>query len=260
MKRLHFVLVLLVCAMISKVASAHPAIADDGVRNSASYALAGLPNSSIAEGSVFVVFGSNLGPAKLVQVSSFPLPTSAGLAGTSIQITVNGTTVFAIMLYTLSTQVAAVVPSNTPIGTGTLTVTYNGQTSKSAPITVVKSSFGIFATNQSGSGQGVLQNVISQSNRPFNSPTASAQPGQVMILWGTGLGPVSGSEAGQPLPGDMPNWTCTCSSPAWRPRSNTGDAPAAALATIRSFLLCPRVSKVAHSRSMSWWVVSSATS
>ncbi len=192
-------------AMAAIPAVAQPVIAGLGVRNSASYILPGLPNSGIAEGSLFIVFGQNMGPAKIVQVSSFPLPTSAGLAGTSVQVTMNGTVVDAIMLYTLATQVAAVLPSSTPVGTGTMTVTYNGQTSAAAPITVVKSTFGIFAVNQSGTGQGVLQNVNSATDRPFNSPTQSAQPGQVMILWGTGLGPVTGDEAAGPLPGDMPN-------------------------------------------------------
>ena len=185
--------------LASHPAAAQPVIAALGVRNAASYTLPGLPNAGIAQGSLFIVFGQNMGPAKIVQVSSFPLPTSAGLAGTSIQITINGTSVDAIMLYTLATQVAAVLPSSTPIGTGTMTVTYNGQTSAAAPITVVKSTFGIFAVNQSGTGQAVLQNVNSATDRPFNSLTQSAQPGQVMILWGTGLGPVTGNEAAGPL-------------------------------------------------------------
>ena len=192
-------------ALVSVQALSQPTIGTNGVVNSASYAQPGLPNFGVAQGSIFTIFGQNLGPAKIVQVSSFPLPTSAGLSGTSVQVTVNGTQVYAIMLYTLATQVAAVLPSNTPVGTGTVTATYNGQTSNAAPITVVARSFGIFATNQSGSGQGVLQNVNSQSDRPFNGPSVSAQPGQTIILWGTGLGPVSGNEAGEPLPGDMPN-------------------------------------------------------
>jgi len=191
-------------ALLSRTALAQPTVAANGIRNSASYALPGLPNAGVAQGSIFVIFGQNLGPAKIVEVSSFPLPTSAGLAGTSIQISVNGTNVFAIMLYTLETQVAAVLPSTTPIGTGTVTVTYNGQTSAPAPITVVKSTFGIFAVNQSGSGPGVLQNVNSQTDRPFNSPSESAQPGQVMILWGTGIGPVTG---------DMPQVRCRAICP-----------------------------------------------
>jgi len=176
MKQLSSVLMAMaVVTVISPRAFAQPVIASLGVRNAASYTLPGLPNSGVAQGSLFIVFGQNLGPAKIVQVSSFPLPTSQGLSGTSIQVTVNGTTVDAIMLYTLATQVAAVLPSKTPTGTGTITVTYNGQTSAPVPITVVRSSFGIFAVNQSGTGPGVLQNVRSQSDRPANSPTQSAQ-------------------------------------------------------------------------------------
>jgi uncharacterized protein (TIGR03437 family) len=206
MKQLHsMVLALALGVLAPHPAAAQPVIAALGVRNAASYTLPGLPNSGIAQGSLFIVFGQNMGPTKIVQVSSFPLPTSAGLAGTSIQVTVNGTNVDAIMLYTLATQVAAVLPSNTPIGAGTLTVTYNGQTSAPAPITVVRSSFRILAVKLSGTGQGVLQNVNSQSDRPFNTPAQSAQPGQVIILWGTGLGPVSGNETAGPLPGDMPS-------------------------------------------------------
>jgi len=110
-----------------------------------------------------------------------------------------------IMLYTLATQVAAVLPSNTPVGSGTLTVTYNGQTSDPEAITVVKSSFGIFTLNQAGSGSGVLQNVNSQTDRPINGATKPARPGQVMVLWGTGIGPVAGNEAAGPLPGDLKN-------------------------------------------------------
>jgi uncharacterized protein (TIGR03437 family) len=198
-----FAIVLL--ALVPLRASAQPVIASLGVRNGGSYALPGLPNSSIAQGSIFIVFGQNLGPAKIVQVSSFPLPTSQGLSGTSVQVTVSGTTVYAIMLYTLAGQVAAVLPSNTPVGSGTVTVTYNGSTSAPAPITVIPSSVGIFSVNQAGSGPGVLQNVNSATDRPLNSATQPATPGQVIILWGTGLGPVTGDEAAGPLPGDMPN-------------------------------------------------------
>ncbi|MGH8246396.1 MAG: hypothetical protein ACREUU_08180, partial [Gammaproteobacteria bacterium] len=155
--------------------------------------------------SIFIVFGSNLGPATLVQVSSFPLPTAAGLAGTSVRVTVAGTSLDAIMLYTSATQVAAVLPSSTPLGSGTVTVTYSGRTSATAPITVVRSSPGIFALNQAGSGPGVIQNVISESSRPFNAVTEPVRPGQIMILWGTGIGPVSGNEAAGPLPGNLAN-------------------------------------------------------
>lgn len=187
------------------LASAAPTVALNGILNGGNYALPGLPNSGIAQGSIFVVFGQDLGPATLAQVSSFPLPTSQGLAGTSIRVTVGGTTVDAIMLYTSAAQVAAVLPSNTPLGGGTLTLTYNGQNSNASPLTVVRSSFGTFTLNQAGSGPGVIENYNSALDHPINTITQSARPGQVVILWGTGLGPVSGNEAAQPLPGDLTN-------------------------------------------------------
>lgn len=161
-----------------------------GVVNPASNIPPGIfQNSGIAQGSIFTVYGSNLGPASLVQASALPLPTTAGLAGTSITITAGGTTVTAPMLYTSSGQVAAVLPSNTPVGSGGLTLTYNGL-SGSTPITVVASNFGISTVNESGSGPA----VVTFPNYSVVSNTNSAKPGDTLILWGTGLGPLpSGS-------------------------------------------------------------------
>ena len=205
MKKLGGLLIAFVVLWVgwASYANAAPTIAQNGILNGASYALPGLPNSGIAQGSIFIVFGQELGPATLVQVSSFPLPTSQGLAGTSIRVTVGGTTLNAIMLYTSAGQVAAVLPSNTPVGSGTLTVTYNNQTSAARPITVVRSSFGIFTLNQAGSGPGVIQNYNSATDAPFNTITQSARPGQVEILWGTGLGPTIGNETFAPPAIDM---------------------------------------------------------
>ena len=97
-----------------------------GVYNAASWVPAGLPNSGIAEGSIFTLVGTGIGPANLVQVTSYPLPTSQGLGGTSIQVTVGGVTNSCIMVYTVATQVAAILPSSTPVGAGTLSLTYQG--------------------------------------------------------------------------------------------------------------------------------------
>jgi uncharacterized protein (TIGR03437 family) len=122
-----------------------------------------------------------------------------------VKVTVGGTTVDAFMYYASATQVAAILPSNTPSGTGTVTVTYNGVTSATAPIRVVDASFGIFSLNQGGTGPGVFSNVNSATDLPVNTLTNSAKPGQTVIIWGTGLGPVTAAnEAGAPAPGDLP--------------------------------------------------------
>jgi len=172
-----------------------------GPVNAASYVIRGLPNANVAQGSMFILFGSNIGPAKLVNALQFPLPNT--LSDTSIQITVGGTVTKAIMLFVVSSQVAAILPSTTPAGSGMLTLTFNGQTSNAVPINVVASTLGIFTRNQSGSGPGVLFNFNSQSDQPLNSLVEAAHPGQVLTLWGTGLGKVTGNEANGPLPGNL---------------------------------------------------------
>jgi uncharacterized protein (TIGR03437 family) len=140
-----------------------------------------------------------MGPPTLQGAASFPLPTT--LAGTSIDITVKGTTAHAIMIYTLAGQVAAVLPSKSPVGTGTLTVTYNGKTSAPLPIDVVQSSFGAFTLNQNGSGGAVIVDGNSQAITPLNP----AAPNQTVAIWGTGLGPFTGDETQPPAQIDMPD-------------------------------------------------------
>src|SRR3984885_7382653 len=87
--------------------------------NSASYA------STIAQGSLFIVFGANIGPAQLVQASSYPLPPQIG--GTAITVTSGSTTLACPMVYSVMGAAAAVLPSSVPPGSAMLTLTYNGQ-------------------------------------------------------------------------------------------------------------------------------------
>jgi uncharacterized protein (TIGR03437 family) len=169
-----------------------------GAVNAASYLNATLPNGNLAQGVLFVGFGKGMGPSKLSEISSFLLPLS--LAGTSISATVGSRTVQCIMIYTSANQVAAVLPSNTPVGSGTMVVTYNGQSSAPLSITVVAHDFGIFALNQGGNGPGIFTDAL--TNVP-NSTTASGRPADLVDIWGTGLGAVAGDEAASPLPGDM---------------------------------------------------------
>ena len=183
--------------------SAAPTIATLGIKNSASYANPSFQTGAIAQGSLFVVFGSGLGPAQIQYAASFPLPTT--LNGTSASVTVAGATLPCIMIYTQDAQIAAILPSATPVGIGTLTVTYNNATSSTAPISVAANSPGLFTRSQQGSGPGVIQDV----NGNYNSFTNSFQPGQTITFWGTGLGPISGSDSGPPPTGNLPGANVT---------------------------------------------------
>jgi uncharacterized protein (TIGR03437 family) len=160
-----------------------PTITD--VQNGASNIPSALPNGAIAQGALFVVKGSNLGPATFIQQTSFPFTTSIG--GTSITVTVGGATVDVIMFYSLAGQVAGILPSKTNLGTGTLKLTYNGQ-SATAPITVVKNNIGIYTVSTSGSGDAI---AFVNSDAKLITPTHAANADDVIVLWGTGLGPVN---------------------------------------------------------------------
>ena len=120
---------------------AAPAVA--GVYNAASWVVPQQTNSGIAQSALFTVTGTGLGPATIQHANSYPLPTTEGLAGTTIQVRVNGVTKNCIMIYSRNTQVAAILPSPTPVGTGTLTLSYQGAESSIA-IQVLAANFGTF--------------------------------------------------------------------------------------------------------------------
>ena len=164
---------------------AQPVVNDGGIVNAASYANAKLPSGAIAQGSIFVVFGARMGPAAIA-LAGFPLPST--LAGTNVKVSSGGQTLDCPLIYTLAGQLAAILPSPTPVGNATLTVTYNGQASAPRSFRVVTSSFGTFSLNQGGSGPGIITNFESPSLQPVNTALKAAKPGQTLILYGTGLG------------------------------------------------------------------------
>lgn len=146
-------------------AAAAPAAAAPQIRsilNAASYAQTGSPNYGIARGSVFVVFGSDLGPADIVQSAGFPLQTSLG--GASMRVTVGTTAVDPLLLYASKNQIAAILPSATPEGIGLLEVTYNGHTGQAGAFRVLRSSPGILTQNEAGTGQAVATNFNSAAD------------------------------------------------------------------------------------------------
>jgi uncharacterized protein (TIGR03437 family) len=170
------------------------------VENSASNNPQPLPNSPIAQGSIFIVQGSDLGPANIaIATTAFQ---STTLSSTSVAVTVGGTTVNAPMYYTSAGQIAALLPSNTPVGTGTITVSYSGSTSAPAPVTVVANNLGIFTIDSSGRGPGIVTypdySLVSAEKAANcggpNTVCGAANPGDTLILWATGLGPVNGND------------------------------------------------------------------
>ena len=208
MKRLHLACLL---PLVLRVAAGQSIT---NVVNGASNLPQGLPGSGIAQGAIFIVYGSGLGPTPAATDTN-PFQ-STTLGNTSVSVTVGSSTVNALMWYASDGQVNALLPSSAPTGSGTLTVTYNGNSSAAYAITVSSNSFGIVTL--SGTGQGVA--VVTQPDYSIVSSvpgagslggggpytySGAANPGDTLTIWGTGLGPVSGSDAsGSGLGVNMP--------------------------------------------------------
>lgn len=160
-----------------------------GVSNSASALPSGLPAGAIARGSVFSIYGNNIGPAAPSTVSAFPI--GKALAGVSITLTQGGISVDVLPLYVSATQINALMPSNAPLGLSSMRLTYNNIRGNPSPVRVAASAFGIYTLTGTGMGPAAVLNFVAADNQPFNSPATPAMPGQVVTLYGTGLGPIS---------------------------------------------------------------------
>ena len=165
------------------------------VENSASY------SNTIAQGSIFVVFGANFGPSQLVQANTYPLPSQLG--GVTITVTSGPVTVTCPMVYATAGSAAAIFPSNVPVGTAMLTLSNNQQTTPfPTPVTVAPIAAGLYTLSSSGMGPG----VFTGGDGAAKTFASSAKTGEIVTAWATGLGPVSGPanalpDAFAPFPG-----------------------------------------------------------
>ncbi len=163
-----------------------------GVQNNYSYLTPGLPNYGIAPGTLFIIKGATLASATSVSALQDPsvgIPTL--LNGASVSVTVGGVTTTPGIYYAIATQIAAVLPSNTPAGTGTVTVTYAGAASNAQSIVVVPTALGLDTYYGTGSGLGVATNATTGT---LYSYTNSIPPGTTVVLWGSGLGSTGDSD------------------------------------------------------------------
>jgi len=147
----------------------------------------GFTNSGIAPGTLFIIQGYGL--ASATSVSSLEsttggsvLPTTLNAA--SVSVTVGNVTVAPAFYYAENIQLALVLPSGTPIGQGTVTVTYNGQTSAPFYFNVVASALGFAAYYGTGSGLAHAQDL----NYGYFNYGSSIPPNTTIRLIGSGLG------------------------------------------------------------------------
>lgn len=192
---------LFILSVLSTAAFAQqPILYYRGIVNAASFAPFGLPNAPIARGSVFTIFGENLGP---VESPALAFPLSTALGGVALTITQSGVTTSAYPIFVSPGQINAIMPSTVTGGLATLRLTYKNNKSNAATIQISDAAPGIFAISNGGYGPGIVYNYIRSDNQPLNSSVAIASPGQVVTIWGTGLGPVTFPDNVAPTVGNV---------------------------------------------------------
>ena len=180
--------------------SALPLIYPGGVVNGAGFLPPPLPGSALAPGSVFSIFGSELGPEPGLAASGIPL--SHELAGVSVSVwDGEGISRPARLLYVGSNQINAVLAEDLPAGLYLVTVTTGAETSPPEPVKVVAGSFGILTrplTPEETGFEGrlpvmaLVQNAGAAGRTVLNSPASPVVPGGTIVLWGAGLGRAGG--------------------------------------------------------------------
>jgi len=164
------------------------------VQNNYSYILPNLPNYGIAPGSLFIIVGTGMAnpgsQAFPLQDPSKVLPLT--LNGASVSVTVyaagglNGVTTQPALYYATPTAIAAVLPSNTPVGMlAAVTVSYGLATSQPYNTSVAQSAFGFDTYYGSGSGMAA---VTDNGDGHLITPSNSAHPGETIVFWGSGVG------------------------------------------------------------------------
>jgi uncharacterized protein (TIGR03437 family) len=149
-----------------------PEIFPRGVVNAANY------GPLIAPGSVISIFGTGLGQTQYLQ--TLPYPTQMG----ETSVAVNGEP--APLLFVSPTLVNALVPADIPVGPASVVVTVGNPSSNPANIIVKPVAPALFTTHATGRGNVVAQH-LDYSVVTRSSP---AQPGEVIVVYGTGLGQV----------------------------------------------------------------------
>ncbi|MEZ5402421.1 MAG: carboxypeptidase regulatory-like domain-containing protein [Bryobacteraceae bacterium] len=144
-----------------------------------------LPQSGIAPGSVFVGYGSNVGPDALMSAPVIPLKPM--LDSFTVTVEANSRQYDCFPIYTSRNQFAAVMNSAVPPGTGMLRVGFNGRMSAPFPVHIPAFQPAVF---EGADGRGIL----TRPDFSLITPEQPAKPGDVVIVWGTGWGAAPGDD------------------------------------------------------------------
>jgi uncharacterized protein (TIGR03437 family) len=143
-------------------------------------------SSQLAPGAIFVLKGVLLAPVGYsFTVTSGTWPRTAPSNSTgpgAVSVTING--VAAPLWYVSPTQINAQIPFETAIGTATAVVTVNGSPAGQINFPVVAAAPDVIP--QGATMQATAQNA--SEGYSINSPTSPAHPGDVEVVWMSGIG------------------------------------------------------------------------
>jgi uncharacterized protein (TIGR03437 family) len=160
-----------------------PAVSQGGVVNNASFAASPAP---VAPGSIAAIFGQRLTDGTSALSSSFGTDGRLATTLAGARVTVNGTA--APIFYATPGQVGIQIPVEVAgQNTVSLQVNVGGNLSTPVTINIAPSAPGIFTANQSGSGPG----AITHADGSLVDTANPARPGEVVIIYVTGLGPLT---------------------------------------------------------------------
>jgi uncharacterized protein (TIGR03437 family) len=161
-----------------------PAINQGGVVSTASFAPSPAP---VAPGSIATIFGSNLNSGVTV---SFPTIGLDGRLATSLggaSVTINGA--LAPLFYSAPGQLIVQIPFElVGLATATVQATVGAQTSVSRSIALDNFVPGIFTANRQGTGAAA---AVHQDNVTPVTAQNPARPGEVIVIYATGMGAVT---------------------------------------------------------------------
>jgi uncharacterized protein (TIGR03437 family) len=169
-----------------------PSINAGGIINAASFAI----NSGVSPGSIAAVFG-NFSVNTLMQASTEPLPTS--LSGIDVTYSIGATSpLFFVSPYQVNMQVPWELAGQTQ---GQVSFTVSGEQSAPQPVAITQYAPGIFTLNGQGTGQGAILNYPSYQVSDSSTPAVAGTT--VLIIYCTGLGPVSNQPASGAAPAGL---------------------------------------------------------
>jgi uncharacterized protein (TIGR03437 family) len=143
---------------------------------------ASMKGGAVAPGEVVTFFGSNLGPASLMNLQL----NEAGQVATALgEVQVTFDNIPAPLLYVQASQLSAIVPYAVAGTTqAKVEVRYKGTKSNTVVAQVAASAPGVFTIDSSGQGQGAILN----QNYTVNSAANPAEKGSVVMVYATGEG------------------------------------------------------------------------